>query len=187
VQDAVMPMRQWCPMLEIINARTARQCRVALFDFDGTLSLIRAGWIDTMVPMMVEQLLATNSGESEEALTEIVMEFVGQLTGKQTIYQMIALVEEIEKRGGKAEDPLVYKKRYLELLQHRIQDRLTNLETRAVDPDTYAVPGSRALLEGLRERGFKMYLASGTDQDYMRHEANLLGFSKYFDGGVLEH
>jgi phosphoglycolate phosphatase len=172
-------------VLEIINARSARHCRVALFDFDGTLSLIRAGWIDVMVPMMVEELLALKSGESEEAITGIVRDYVGQLTGKQTIYQMIALVEEIEKRGGKAQDPLVYKKRYLDLLQHRIQDRLTSLETGAVDPDTYAVHGSRALLEGLRERGFKMYLASGTDQDYMRHEANLLDFSKYFDGGVF--
>jgi len=29
---------------------------VVLFDFDGTLSLIRSGWVDVMVPMMVEIL-----------------------------------------------------------------------------------------------------------------------------------
>lgn len=171
--------------MEIINRRSARETRVALFDFDGTLSLIRAGWVDVMVPMMVEELLATKSGESEEAITEVVMEFVGRLTGKQTIYQMIALTEEIAKRGGVADDPLVYKKRYLHLLQERIQDRLSALESGKAAPDDYAVPGSRELLEGLKERGFKMYLASGTDQDYMRHEADLLDFSKYFDGGVF--
>ena len=33
------------------------------------------------------------------------------------------------------------------------------------------VPGARALLEALRERGMKMYLASGTDEIYMREEA----------------
>ncbi|MDP6503293.1 MAG: hypothetical protein QF886_06740, partial [Planctomycetota bacterium] len=32
-----------------------------LFDFDGTLSLIREGWPDIMVPMMVEFLLATGT------------------------------------------------------------------------------------------------------------------------------
>ncbi len=172
-------------MLEIIKPRSARNTRVALFDFDGTLSLIRAGWVDVMVPMMVEALLATKSGESEEEIRAVVLKFVGELTGKQTIYQMIALTEEISKRGGTPDDPIVYKKRYLELLQDRIQHRLTALETGQASPDDFAVPGSRDLLEGLKERGFKMYLASGTDQDYMRHEADLLDFSKYFDGGVF--
>ena len=171
-------------MLEIITSKKAKQARVALFDFDGTLSLIRAGWIDVMVPMMVEELVATNSGESEAELTEIVREFVGNLTGRQTIYQMMALADEMNKRGGSPEDPLVYKKRYLTLLQDRIKDRLEALESGSVEPDSFAVPGSRDLLNGLKERGFKMYLASGTDQDYMRHEADLLGFSEYFDGGV---
>lgn len=138
-----------------------------------------------MVPMMVEELLALKSGESEAAITEVVREFVGRLTGRQTIYQMMALVEEIEKRGGTAQEPVAYKKRYLDLLQEKIKDRIEALESGNVDPDTYAVPGSRALLDGLKERGFKMYLASGTDQDYMRHEADLLRFSNYFDGGVF--
>ena len=35
---------------------SASRAKVALFDFDGTLSLIRAGWVDVMVPMMVEVL-----------------------------------------------------------------------------------------------------------------------------------
>lgn len=172
-------------MLEIITPRKATHTRVALFDFDGTLSLVRAGWMEVMVPMMVEELVACKSGESEAAITEVVREFVGRLTGKQTIYQMFALVEEIEKRGGTAQDALVYKKRYLDLLQEEIKERIDALESGSVDPDTYAVPGSRALLDGLKERGFKMYLASGTDQDYMRHEADLLRFSGYFDGGVF--
>ncbi len=141
--------------------------------------------MEVMVPMMAGELLACKSGESEEAITDVVREFVGRLTGKQTIYQMIALAEEITKRGGTPQDPLVYKKRYLDLLQEKVKDRIHALESGGVDPDTYAVPGSRALLEGLKQRGFKMYLASGTDQDYMRHEADLLQFTSYFDGGVF--
>src|SRR3981081_1703128 len=79
---------------------SAKNAWVVLFDFDGTISLIRAGWMDVMVPMMVEILLDLKSGETEEDLRAIVEEFVGRLTGKQTMYQMIALAEEIEKRGG---------------------------------------------------------------------------------------
>ena len=50
--------------LEIVRpGADASQARVVLFDFDGTLSLIRAGWVDVMVPMMLEELVALNSGE----------------------------------------------------------------------------------------------------------------------------
>ena len=31
---------------------SAKKARVCLFDFDGTISLIRSGWMEVMVPMM---------------------------------------------------------------------------------------------------------------------------------------
>ena len=41
--------------IEIIRELDPREPpRHVLFDFDGTLSLIREGWMDVMVPMMVE-------------------------------------------------------------------------------------------------------------------------------------
>ena len=46
------------------------------------------------------------------------------------------------------------------------------------------VPGARSLLESLKARGLKMYLASGTDEIYMKEEARLLDVARYFDGGV---
>jgi phosphoglycolate phosphatase-like HAD superfamily hydrolase len=58
------------------------------------------------------------------------------------------------------------------------------LRTGQCPPDTYLVPGSRAILEALRERGLRLYLASGTDEIYMKEEADLLDVSRYFDGGV---
>ena len=63
---------------------SARNARVVLFDFDGTLSLIRSGWMNVMVPMMVEILLDLRTGETEEQLRGVVEEFVWQLTGKET-------------------------------------------------------------------------------------------------------
>ena len=41
--------------------------RCVVFDFDDTLSLLRGDWQGIMVPQMVETLLATKSGESQEA------------------------------------------------------------------------------------------------------------------------
>jgi phosphoglycolate phosphatase len=163
---------------------SARHARVVLFDFDGTLSLIRSGWMNVMVPMMVEILADLKTGESEEQLRVLVEEFVWRLTGKETIYQMIAFAEAVEARGGKASDPLVYKKMYLDLLWQKIERRVEALRKGQADPEEFLVPGSRALLERLRDKGLKMYLASGTDEIYMKEEARLLGVTPYFDGGV---
>jgi phosphoglycolate phosphatase len=164
---------------------SAKNARVVLFDFDGTISLIRAGWMDVMVPMMVQILQDLRTGETEQELRAIVEEFVGRLTGKQTMYQMIELADNVKARGGNPADPLEYKKMYLDRLHEKIRHRLEELESGAASPEKYLVPGARALLEALKDRGLKMYLASGTDQIYMRKEARLLDVDRYFDGGVF--
>jgi phosphoglycolate phosphatase-like HAD superfamily hydrolase len=175
-------------MIEIIRTgATANRARVVLFDFDGTISTIRSGWMDVMVPMMVEILAELNTGETEQALQTVVEEFVGRLTGKQTMYQMIELADHVTRRGGTPEDPLVYKRRYLDLLWNKIEHRVEELRQGA-SPEKYLVPGSRKLLEALRDRGLTMYLASGTDELYMKEEARLLDVTKYFAGvhGALD-
>jgi phosphoglycolate phosphatase-like HAD superfamily hydrolase len=154
--------------------------RFVLFDFDGTLSLIREGWPQVMIPMMVSVLRETGTPETEAELTATVEEFVMRLNGKQTIYQMIQLAEEVRRRGGTPLDPLVYKHRYHDLLMARIQGRLADLESGAARPDEWTVPGSHALLDNLRRRGLTLYLASGTDLQFVRHEAALLGLTEYF-------
>ncbi len=161
----------------------ASRARVVLFDFDGTISLIRSGWMDVMVPMMVEILADLRTGETGDQLRAVVEDFVWRLTGKQTIYQMIAFAGEIAKRGGQPLEPLEYKRMYLDRLHRRIRHRIEELESGG-SPERYLVPGARALLEALLARGLRMYLASGTDQDYMRHEADLLDVSRYFGGRV---
>jgi len=163
---------------------SARHARVVLFDFDGTLSVIRSGWMNVMVPMMVEILADLKTGESEEQLRGLVEEFVWRLTGKETIYQMIAFAEAVEARGGRPLEPLAYKKMYLDLLWRKIESRVESLRKGQADPEDYLVPGSLDLLDRLKARGLKMYLASGTDEIYMKEEARLLGVTKYFDGGV---
>ncbi|MCC7176409.1 MAG: HAD family hydrolase [Bryobacterales bacterium] len=163
----------------------ARDARFVLFDFDGTVSLIRSGWVDVMVPMMVETLAGLKTGETEAQLTAVVEEFVGRLTGKQTMYQMLELVRQVEIRGGRPLDPLEYKRAYLARLHDKISHRLEELREGAAPPEKYIVPGARAMLESLAGMGLTMYLASGTDQQYMREEARLLDVDRYFGGGVF--
>jgi len=170
--------------IEIMRAVTAGNVRAVLFDFDGTLSLIRSGWVDVMVPMMVEWLMALGTGEAEADIRHLVRQFVERLTGKQTIYQMIELARQVELRGGTPRDPLEYKHMYLDLLWERITGRIEALEQGRIAPEAMLVPGSITLLEVLKERGLKIFLASGTDEKFAAAEAELLGITPYVEGKV---
>src|SRR5215472_141354 len=167
--------------IEVLHPDLPRgRFRSVLFDFDGTLSLIREGWPQVMIPMMVEELRRTGTKESDADLHAAVEEFVMRLIGRQTIYQMMQLADEVRRRGGEPLEPLAYKHRYHDLLMERIQGRLHALSSGAVRPEDWTVPGSHAFLDDLRRRGLSLYLASGTDLKYVRREAELLGLAPYF-------
>ncbi len=155
-----------------------------LFDFDGTLSLIREGWPDVMIPMMVEVLHGVGTQESAEMLQGLVRDFVMELNGKQTIYQMMRLVAEVERRGGKARPPLEYKQIYHERLMSKIGSRRAALRDNDVASDEMLVPGSRQLLTALQAKEIRMYLASGTDEHFVREEVELLNLAPFFGDRV---
>lgn len=167
--------------IEILRPDLPRgRFRSVLFDFDGTLSLIREGWPQVMIPLMVGVLRETGTAESEAELTAAVEEFVMRLNGRQTIYQMMQLAEEVRRRGGRPLEPLAYKHRYHDLLLERIEGRRTALREGTARPDDWTVPGSHALLDSLHRRGLTLYLASGTDLNFVREEVALLGLEPYF-------
>lgn len=169
------------PEIEILRPDLPRgRFKGVLFDFDGTLSLVREGWPQVMIPMMVEVLRGTGADESDSELAASVEDFVMRLNGRQTIYQMIQLAEEVRKRGGASKEPLEYKHEYHNRLMHRIRGRLEELESGRSSPADWTVPESHALLDNLRRRGITLYLASGTDVAFVRKEAALLGVSDYF-------
>ncbi len=172
-------------MIEVIRpAASAARAKAAILDFDGTLSLIRSGWIEVMVPLCTGQLAALQTGESEADLRAVVEEFVWRLTGKETIYQMMALADAIRDRGGEPLAALAYKKMYLDRLWDKIRTRIEDLRTGIAPPDRYLVPGAIQLLEELSRRGLTLYLASGTDDANVKEEASLLGVSGYFGSRI---
>lgn len=154
-----------------------------LFDFDGTLSLIRQGWPEVMVPMFVE-MLPPQPGESEAELARLAWDDIMRLNGKQTIYQMIQLAERIRQRGGEPREPLWYKHEYLRRLDVLIGDRAEGLRTGRLRPDDLLVYGARPLLERLTAMGLTLYLASGTDEPFVKQEAALLDVARYFAGRI---
>jgi len=155
--------------------------RFALFDFDGTLSLIREGWQTIMISFMVEELSKVPLSGDPAETARVVRKFVTDLTGKQTIYQMIRLAEEVASRGGQPLTPLEYKREYHSRLWERIKGRVEALRAGLVEPDELMVPGSRNFLEAMRRRGVSCLLVSGTDQVFVLEEAKLLGISRFFE------
>jgi phosphoglycolate phosphatase len=170
--------------LELLNPITPSNIKIALFDFDGTLSLIRKGWQEIMIKFMTDTLSQLNTGETPEEIFSVVEDYVVRLTGKQTIYQAIQLSEEIKKRGGCPLDPLEYKKEYHNRLWNLIQDRVEGLRNGTEKPEDWLMPGSIDFLDELRDRGVKLFLASGTDAEYVIDEVNLLGLTPYFSEGI---
>jgi len=154
-----------------------------LFDFDGTLSLIRQGWPEVMVPMFVEAVPRL-PGESAADVERMVLDDIMRLNGKQTIYQMIQLADRVRERGGEPREPLWYKHEYLRRLDAHIGARTEGLAHRDFPADALLVHGARALLEHLRDRGLHLYLASGTDEAAVKREAGLLDVAKYFGANI---
>ena len=98
------------PFAEIVNPSVRRgPFRAVLFDFDGTLSLIREGWSRLMVGMMLEYLRQQKLDREPEAVLYLHIErIIMAQNGAPTIRQMEVFVEEVQRRGGIPADSEVY-------------------------------------------------------------------------------
>jgi phosphoglycolate phosphatase len=162
-------------MIEIIRSNPAPgRLRHAVFDFDGTLSLIRAGWQTVMADMMVEILQGTPRGEPEAELRARTAEPIFGLAGRPTLVQMQWLADEVGRRGGAPRPAEAYKGLYLERLQERVH-HLADLQAGRALPEQVMVPGALLFVKALAARGISCYIASGTDEAAVQHEAAALG------------
>lgn len=168
-------------MLEVIRPYPVPvNLRVAIFDFDGTLSLIRSGWVEIMLTLFLSELKPLETGESEGELRVRFKDVILQLTGKETLYQMQALVDAVAARGGRPQSAAEYKNRFLDQLMQVAQSRVADIRSGSAAPDRYLVRGARALLDWLEAQGVALYLASGTDHEDVINEAEALDLVRYF-------
>jgi len=166
-----------CNVLEILRPNPAPgRLRFAVFDFDGTLSLLRTGWQRVMADLMVEALQATPRVEGEAQLRTRTAEPVFGLAGRPTIKQMQWLVDEVKQRGGTPQTAEAYKHQYLMRLSERIRRR-ADLEAGRQPPERFRVPGALEFVAALDARGVACYIASGTDETAVREEVALLGLA----------
>ena len=171
--------------LEAVNLNAKRGFfRFAVFDFDGTISLIREGWQQIMIPYFADEMAACPKAKNipVEELVETARDFIYVNTGRQTIYQCIELADRIAGLGGNPLEPPAYKAEYHRRLEIRIADRIAQLKENPSAAVDHIVPGSFDILDALQNKGVTMYLASGTDEQYVLQEAALLGVNRYFAG-----
>ncbi len=171
--------------MELLRPIPTGETKAILFDFDGTVSLLRGGWQQIMVDFMLEVLLEVAPQEDPSELSRSIEEFVTELTGKQTIYQMFHLCDEVRKRGGRPMDALSYKHRYHDRLMDAIQYRIEGLESGRYQPRDWRVRGVATFLEELQLKGIPLYLASGTDQEFVLEEARLLDVDRFFPDRIF--
>src|SRR5438105_8047902 len=82
-----------------------------LFDFDGTLSLIREGWPVVMLGMF-EEMLPGRAGDTSSVVRQMLFDDMMKLNGKQTIYQMIQFANGVKEQGGTPQGPLWHTQQY---------------------------------------------------------------------------
>jgi phosphoglycolate phosphatase len=168
-------------LIEIVRPDFPRgPYRMAIWDFDGTLSLYRGGWQQVMVDMMVEELALAAGGESRAALAQQAEEWVVTLNGKPTIHQMTRLAEEVRRRGGSPQDPLLYCAQYQDQLLDVVNHRMKLVERGEKQPLEQGVAGVADMLAALAQRGITLVLASGTEYEYVSRELHALGLQHYF-------
>jgi len=168
--------------IEIINNVECGHIKHALFDFDGTISLLREGWETVMHPICVKMICGAHPPTAE--IEKAVARMIEETTGIQTIFQMERLIEMIRDQGLVAEheikDARAYKQIYLDGLMERVRVRHARLQSGEATPQEYSVYGAHDFLQALAKTKTAMYVFSGTDRDDVRKEAAMIGVAPHF-------
>lgn len=172
--------------VELVNPSIRRgPFRAVLFDFDGTLSLIREGWPRVMVGMMIERLRGQMLvRESESELWSHLDRLIMAQNGAPTIRQMEVFAQEVRQRGGTPADSWEYLREYIDRLMQMVRGRWQALETGKNQAADWVVPRAHALLGNLRDRRLSLFVASGTEYDHVAHEARILQVNEFFPSGI---
>jgi len=164
----------------------------AVFDHDGTISTLRQGWERIMEPMMIRAILGERYATADETLyhrvAHRVREYIDKSTGTETLVQMDALVDMVTEFGivpaADILDRTGYKGIYNDALMAVVNARLAKYRRGELSIDDLTIKGAVVFLQSLRAMGVTLYLASGTDHDDVRNEAEALGYAGLFDGGI---
>jgi rfaE bifunctional protein kinase chain/domain len=175
--------------IEIVSSLPRRKGFThAIFDHDGTISTLRQGWEGIMEPMMIKAILGQKHRDVDDAtydrVVSTVRSFIDKTTGIQTLVQMKGLVNLVRQFKCVPEDEILdevgYKSMYNEALLAMVNGRMEKLEKGRLNIDDFTMKNAVDCLRALHAHGVVLYLASGTDQEDLEHEAAALGYRDLF-------
>jgi phosphoglycolate phosphatase-like HAD superfamily hydrolase len=123
-----------------------------------------------------------------QRVVERVRDYIDQSTGVQTMVQMQTLVAIVREFGCVPPEEVLdapgYKEVYNDVLMAVVRKRLAKLQREELEIHDFTMKGAIEFMKTLRDRGVKLYLASGTDRDDVVAEATALGYAELFEGRV---
>jgi phosphoglycolate phosphatase len=172
-------------LVEFRDGFTPRpRLRLAVFDFDGTLSWLRHGWPELMCQVFIPYYPM----RPHESLAEVRRELVAEIlstNGRPSIVQMQTFVARVQARQAKAPAPEELLLQYQSRLDQIIGERSEMILRQKARADDFIVFGARTMLELLVQRGVKLFVLSGTLENRVKQEADLLDLSRYFGGRIF--
>jgi phosphoglycolate phosphatase-like HAD superfamily hydrolase len=156
----------------------------AVFDFDGTLSWLRHGWPDLMCQLFLSYYPLRPEESVEEVRRELLAEILSN-NGRPSIVQMRQFVQRAQARRAEVPAPEELLQQYQSQLDQNIAERSDLILRQTARADEFVVFGARDMLELLQERGLKLFVLSGTLEERVKQEANLLDLSRYFGGRIF--
>jgi len=142
--------------------------------------------------MMIKAILGEKYLEADESTYDKVKSAVNQLidktTGIQTLKQMQILAVLVAEFGFVPEDQILnefgYKEIYNNDLIAMVRDREKKLNKGELSVEDLTLKNAVPFLKVLHDRGIKLYLTSGTDEEDVKHEASVLGYDSLFEGRI---
>jgi len=146
-----------------------------VFDFDGTIAWLKHGWPDIMATL----LLPYFTDRTDETFRNLRGEILA-LNGKPPIFQIHRCLEMARRFSEELPEPDRLLKEYASRLGEAVQQRLARIHRGEVSPEAFLVQGTLPLLKQLCDRDLTLIILSGTEQERVQEEADLLGLKPYF-------
>lgn len=163
-------------LIEFSPSFSARpQISHIVFDFDGTIAWLKHGWPD----IMAKVLLPYFPGRTDQTLRDLRSEILA-LNGKPPIFQIRRCLGMAPGDSENLPEPERLLNEYALQLGEAVKQRVSELRSGRVSTEAFLVHGTTSLLKQLCERGFTLVILSGTEQERVQEEAELLGLAPYF-------
>ncbi|HZR16697.1 MAG TPA: HAD family hydrolase [Verrucomicrobiae bacterium] len=116
----------------------------------------------------------------EQTIHDQIVDDILSLNGKSSIYQMERCAQRVAEHGGPELEPERMLRQYLGVLAKLVDERKEKVRRGAARPDEFVVHGARDLLQRLHGRGLVLVILSGTAEEQVKEEAELLGLAPFF-------